>query len=158
MSSLTVFIGIAVVLLIIAGVMAIGVTTWNSTVPSMTSDGYIWTIGNGEDIFQTSGSIMYPYVKTASQVTITFTLMIPVSSPTHPSLPILISLPIPASSLIGDVFFSSHVLPLGQTSIQPVLYDANHIALQYQPSGLLATGAELTTSWTLMFQVIYNIA
>lgn len=156
MVSLGIILAICMTLLIIAGAITIGIVTWSSGT-TMTPETYIWSIGNGEQQFVTSSPILYPYTKTLTQVALSLTVSIPSVTPTTASLPILVSLPVSGSSLHGTVLFSSHVLPAGQTSIQPVLYNSTHVAFQYIPSGQLATGAELTTSWTLIFQVIYNI-
>lgn len=156
MVSLGVILGICIVVLLVAGAIAIVIVT-GSGGTTMASGTYMWSIGNGEQQFVTSSPILYPYTKTSTQVGLSLTVSIPAVTPTTPSLPILVSLPIAGSKLHGVILFSSHTLPSGQTSIQPVLYDPSHVAFQYIPSGHLATGAELTTSWTLIFQVIYNI-
>lgn len=151
------FIGIGVILLIIAAVLAVGI--WGgSSASTMSTGAYIWDIGNTDQQLVTSAPLAYPYTKTSSEVSVGLAVLIPGVVPADPSLPILVSLPVAGNSLGGAVLYSSHSLPVGQTSLRPVLYNPIHVAFQYVPSGNLATGAELTTSWMLIFQVIYNIA
>lgn len=157
MISLTFAIGIAVILLIVAGLISLGVWTASSTSSSnMLPEAYIWSIGNADGSFVTSSPIEYPFTKTSTEVSLGLVVQLPVVT-TNPTLPILVSLPLAASSLSGVVLYSSHSLPVGQTSIRPVLYDSLHSAFQYVPSGNYIVTGELSTTWLLSFQVIYTL-
>ncbi len=156
--SLTAVIVVAMIIFLLTGLISFGLLTWKSASNTMSIGGYIFEVHNGVETFIESTPTIWPYTRTSTQITATYLYLIPALTPADPSLPILLTLPTNATNLLGVVAMSSHSLPLGQTSMNVVQYGTNTLAMQYEPSMQYATGAELTTPWTLSLSYIYTIA
>ncbi len=153
--SFTVFIVVIIIVILLAGLISLGLTMWQST-PEVETQSYILTVGNGFEQFFTTSPIEYPYFKIGTERSATYYYRIPMSTPVDPLLPILATLPTNATNLTGHLVYSSLGLPVGETGLSIVQYGPNTVAMQYQPSGTFAKGGELTSDWTLIYTVTYT--
>src|SRR5690349_3511056 len=101
------FLTLIVVVLLIGGIV-VGVVVWNSSSSSsgaLTPATYFWTIGNGVDApFLTSAPIEWPFVVSGNKVSVTYTFKLDHALIyTHPTLPILLTLPSNATDLVASV-------------------------------------------------------
>jgi hypothetical protein len=153
---MSIFVAIVIVLLVL-GIIAIGIVTWPATpaeVPTLLKH-YYWIITNGagENFFPVP--IVWPYITKGVEVFINYVFQFPIATTTHPSLPVLITLPTAASKLSGLVSMWSY-LPAGETDVEVVQY-GDAVAFRFKPSGNYFLSGQLTHIAPTVFTITYAI-
>lgn len=161
-------IGFGVALLIfglVAVIFGLIIWSWTAPPPSSTLSGsgaletglFAWTAGNGAQIFLQIPAPLWPYTRSGNNVTVTYSMKISPVTPADPSLPLVVTLPFLAASLVGEETIIDNIPPVGQT-LELVLFSPGSVAFQYQPSGDYLTGADLTHGLNIVFWVRLLVA
>lgn len=155
------------VALLIFGIIAIifGIFIWSWTAPPPSSGSaaletglFAWTAGNGAQIFTQIPAAVWPYTRSGNNVAVTYSMKINPVTPTDPLLPLVVTLPFLATSLVGSVTLIDIAPPSGQTSLDVVLFSPGSVAFQYQPSGAYIDGADLSGGLNIVFWVRLLVA